>query len=121
MKELDGVDNNIEQSQETVQPATVVARADLAEAHSLASQLINVLHEVPEGDLVGEILANALKLLRDQTNRGDIKLIDKSLKELRYAMKIFAPIGTFARSASSAAPGPWSRTRTTSKPPSSPR
>jgi len=91
MKELDGVDNNIEQSQETVQPATVVARADLADVHSLASQLINVLHEVPEGDLVGEIVANALKLLRDQTNRGDIKLIDKSLKELRYAMKVFAP------------------------------
>jgi uncharacterized protein (TIGR00730 family) len=91
MKELDGADNNIEQSQETAQPATVVARADLADVHSLASQLINVLHEVPEGDLVGEIVANALKLLRDQTNRGDIKLIDKSLKELRYAMKIFAP------------------------------
>ena len=91
MKELDGIDNNIEESQETVQPATVVARADLADVHALASQLINVLHEVPEGDLVGEIVANALKLLRDQTNRGDIKLIDKSLKEFRYAMKIFAP------------------------------
>lgn len=91
MKELDAVDNNIEQSQETVEPATVVPRADLADVHALASQLISVLHEVPEGDLVGEILGNALKLLRDQTNRGDIKLIDKSIKELRYAMKIFAP------------------------------
>ena len=30
--------------------------------------------------MVGEIVANALKLLRDQTNRGDIKLIDKSLQ-----------------------------------------
>ena len=91
MKELDGIENNIEESQETVQPATVVARADLADVHSLASQLINVLHDVPEGDLIGEIVANALKLLRDQTNRGDIKLIDKSLKEFRYAMKVFAP------------------------------
>ena len=41
--------------------------------------------------MVGEIIANALKLLRDQTNRGDIKLIDKSFKELRYALKVFAP------------------------------
>ena len=41
--------------------------------------------------MVGEIVANALKLLRDQTNRGDIKLINVSLKELRYALKIFAP------------------------------
>jgi uncharacterized protein (TIGR00730 family) len=91
MKELDGVDNNLEQSQETTQPPTIVPRADLADVHALASQLINVLHEVPEGDLVGEIVASALKLLRDQTNRGDIKLIDKSLKELRYALKVFAP------------------------------
>ena len=41
--------------------------------------------------MVGEIVANALKLLRDQTNRGDIKLLNKSLKELRYALKVFAP------------------------------
>jgi uncharacterized protein (TIGR00730 family) len=46
---------------------------------------------VPDGDMVGEILETALKLLRDQTNRADVKLINKSLKELRYAMKVFAP------------------------------
>ena len=32
-----------------------------------------------------------MKLLRDRTNRGDIKLIAKSLAELRYALKMFAP------------------------------
>jgi uncharacterized protein (TIGR00730 family) len=53
--------------------------------------LLNALASVPDGDMVGEIVANALKLLRDQTNRGDIKLINKSFKELRYALKIFAP------------------------------
>jgi len=41
--------------------------------------------------MVAEIVANGLKLLRDQTNRGDIKLINKSFKELRYALKVFAP------------------------------
>src|SRR5205809_1234562 len=41
--------------------------------------------------MVGEIVANAIKLLRDQTNRGDVKLINKSFKELRYALKVFAP------------------------------
>ena len=51
----------------------------------------DALHHVPDGDLVGEIVANALKLLRDQTNRGDVSFIDKSFKELRYALKIFAP------------------------------
>ena len=93
MKEADTVDNNnnLEQSQETTEPPVVVSRAKLGRVHELASQLIDALQEVPEGDLVGEIVANALKLLRDRTNRGDIKLIDKSFKELRYALKVFAP------------------------------
>ena len=91
MKEADALDNNIEQSQESVQPPTQVSREDLTEVHAAASTLIQKLQDVPDGDLVGEIIANALKLLRDQTNRGDIKLIDKSFKELRYALKIFAP------------------------------
>lgn len=91
MKESDGIDNDTEQSQETTQSPTVLSRDDLGRVHELASQLMNALQEVQEGDLVGEIVANALKLLRDQTNRGDIKLIDKSFKELRYALKVFAP------------------------------
>src|ERR1043166_1365560 len=81
----------LEQSQETIAPATVVSRADLDGVHKAASRLIEELARVPDGDMVGEIVANALKLLRDQTNRGDIKLINKSYKELRYALKIFAP------------------------------
>jgi uncharacterized protein (TIGR00730 family) len=91
MKEADALDNNIEQSQESVQAPTRVSREDLGEVHAAASELISKLQDVPDGDLVGEIIANALKLLRDQTNRGDIKLIDKSFKELRYALKVFAP------------------------------
>src|SRR4051812_26165106 len=91
MRETDNIDNNLEQSQETVQPAHRVSREDLSEVHAIASDLITKLQEVPEGDLVGEIIANSLKLLRDQTNRGDMKLINKSFKELRYALKIFAP------------------------------
>ena len=91
MKEADALDNNIEQSQESVAAPTQVSREDLGGVHAAASDLIAKLHDVPDGDLVGEIIANALKLLRDQTNRGDIKLIDKSFKELRYALKVFAP------------------------------
>src|SRR3954464_10116190 len=91
MKELDTADNNIEQSQETTEAPTIVSRADLTQVHAMASGLIEALRAVPQGDLVGEIIANALKLLRDETNRGDVKLIDKSFKELRYALKVFAP------------------------------
>src|SRR4051812_27905306 len=91
MREIDNIDNNLEQSQETVQPPHMASREELSDVHAIAADLITKLQEVPEGDLVGEIIANALKLLRDQTNRGDVKLIDKSFKELRYALKIFAP------------------------------
>jgi len=91
MKEVDQADGNLEQSQESTQPATVLDRDDLADVHRAGNDLLTALSCVPDGDMVGEIIANALKLLRDQTNRGDIKLINKSFKELRYALKIFAP------------------------------
>src|SRR5215207_5384280 len=91
MKEIDTQDNNIEQSQESTEAPPQVSRDDLAAVHDLAAPLIAGLGNLPNGDLVGEIIANALKLLRDETNRGDIKLIDKSFKELRYALKVFAP------------------------------
>jgi uncharacterized protein (TIGR00730 family) len=91
MKEVDGIDNNMEQSQESTEASPRVARDDLQAVHELAAPLIHELASLPNGDLVGEIIANALKLLRDDTNRGDIKLIDKSFKELRYALKVFAP------------------------------
>ncbi len=90
MERSDGTED-IEQSQETTEEPHTISRADLAGAHELADQLIDQLKTVPHGDLVGEIIANALKLLRDHTNRGDIKLINKSFKELRYALKVFAP------------------------------
>jgi uncharacterized protein (TIGR00730 family) len=82
---------NVEQSQESIAAAPHISREQLDGVHKIASQLIDELRNIPEGDLVGEIVANALKLLRDNTNRGDIKLINKSYKELRYALKIFAP------------------------------
>src|SRR3954464_2780912 len=93
MKQADTANDaeNVEQSQETIAPPPDVSRQQLDGVHKAASFLIEELREIPEGDLVGEIIANALKLLRDNTNRGDIKLINKSYKELRYALKIFAP------------------------------
>ncbi len=90
---MTGFDGNedTEQSQEPTEEAHVVSRADLAAVQEPAQRLIDQLRDLPDGDLVGEIIDNALKLLRDKTNRGDIKLMNKSLKELRYALKIFAP------------------------------
>ena len=59
--------------------------------HEAGLQLLRALEAVPEGDIVSEVVATALKLLRDGTNRGDLKLVNASLKEMRYALKVFAP------------------------------
>ena len=92
MKEAESIGNHVvEQSQETAQAGHALGRAELDGVHRAATQLLTELSRVVDGDLVGEIVASALKLLRDQTNRGDVKLIDKSLQELRYALKVFAP------------------------------
>src|SRR5213075_1456944 len=42
-------------------------------------------------DLVGDIIENALKLLNDVEARGDVRVIQTAVRELRYAFKLFAP------------------------------
>lgn len=42
-------------------------------------------------DLVEEIIVNALKLLTDVKDRGDVRVIRTALSELRYAFRLFAP------------------------------
>lgn len=91
LNERDNPVNNLEQSQETREAAKPVSQDKLSEILTLAEPMMASLAHHPDGDLVAEIIDNALKLLRDQTNRGDVKLINKSFKELRYALKVFAP------------------------------
>jgi uncharacterized protein (TIGR00730 family) len=42
-------------------------------------------------DLVEDIIENALKLLKDVEHRGDVRVIQTALRELRYSFKLFAP------------------------------
>ncbi len=42
-------------------------------------------------ELIEEMIVTALKIARDQMGVADLKLINRSLKELRYAAKVFAP------------------------------
>ena len=90
-KTQDSFAENLEQTQESTQKPVVVSKQDLTTVYHLADRLRKELDKVADGDMVGEIIETALKLLRDQTNRADVKLINKSLKELRYALKVFAP------------------------------
>ena len=82
---------DMEQASESMTAPTAVTRSDYSQLLPMAQQLIDELRNVDDGDLVGDMIATCLKLLRDGTNRGDLKLLDKSLKELRYALKVFAP------------------------------
>jgi uncharacterized protein (TIGR00730 family) len=43
------------------------------------------------GDLIEQIKESADKLAFDQTSRGDLKILSRTLRELRYAFKVFRP------------------------------
>jgi len=45
----------------------------------------------PEDEYVREMVETCLRLLRDRTRLGDVKLLNAALRELRYAFKVFAP------------------------------
>ena len=42
-------------------------------------------------DLVGDLIEQSLKLLHDVEDRGDVRVIQTAVRELRYAFKLFAP------------------------------
>lgn len=42
-------------------------------------------------DLIAKIKESADKLAIDQTSRGDLKILSRTLRELRYAFKVFTP------------------------------
>ena len=46
---------------------------------------------VNNADLIEEMLTTVVKLGLENDERGDLKLINMALKELRYASKIFIP------------------------------
>jgi uncharacterized protein (TIGR00730 family) len=45
----------------------------------------------PVQDLIALIKESADRLAEDQTSRGDLKLLSRALRELRYAFKVFSP------------------------------
>jgi uncharacterized protein (TIGR00730 family) len=66
-------------------------------------------------ELVEEMIMTALKMARDRMNVADLKLMNRSLKEMRYAAKVFAPYHQFRKvavfgSARTAAEAPEAKT-----------
>ncbi|MBW3542248.1 MAG: LOG family protein [Planctomycetes bacterium] len=65
------------------------APPDVSEADVLPTEHSTTLTE--HADLIAEIKETADKLARDQATRGDLKILSRALKELRYAFKVFTP------------------------------
>ena len=53
-------------------------------------QLVTDASPNPNADLIAEIVTTALKLHRDNPTRGDLKLVNTALKEMRYSMLVFS-------------------------------
>lgn len=60
------------------------------EAFEELHEEIQEYHPPSDEQLVQQIKETADKLLRDQASRGDIKLLNTALKELRYSFKVFS-------------------------------
>jgi len=50
-----------------------------------------VAQNMPTEDLINRIKESADKLARDGSSRGDLKILSRTLRELRYAFKVFTP------------------------------
>ena len=48
-------------------------------------------------ELIEEMIVTALKMARDKMGTGDLKLISRSLKEMRYAAKVFSAYRQFRK------------------------
>jgi uncharacterized protein (TIGR00730 family) len=48
-------------------------------------------------DLVEDVIENALKLLNDVEHRGDVRVIQTAVRELRYSFKLFAPFAQYRK------------------------
>ena len=53
--------------------------------------LIALQGEHPDQDLIGDIMLTALRMVRDGTTRGELKILAAAVRELRYAFNIFRP------------------------------
>ncbi len=53
-------------------------------------ELVDLAGDGPNQDLIFELVTTVLKLYRDKAGRGDLKLVNTALKEMRYSIRVFA-------------------------------
>ena len=57
----------------------------------LINSLAQIYSTLETEALLREILTTVIKLSRESKDRGDLKLVNNALKELRYSFKVFSP------------------------------
>ena len=62
-----------------------------AELDAAIAELVTRAGAVEHVDLVFEMIVSALRMARDGAARGDFKIANSALKEMRYAFHVFAP------------------------------
>src|SRR5689334_8195936 len=55
------------------------------------ADLVASLGDVRDGDLIFELVVSSLRFAMDRAQRGDLKMANAALKEMRYAFSVFAP------------------------------
>jgi uncharacterized protein (TIGR00730 family) len=66
-----------------------IALPNVSESDVLPTE--HLAHLTNQSTLIDEIKETADKLARDGATRGDLKILSRALKELRYAFKVFTP------------------------------
>lgn len=61
---------------------------------AMAAALVEQTGNAEDRDLIYEMVISALRLSRDHANRGDLKIANAALKEMRYAFHVFSPYRT---------------------------
>src|SRR3954467_5133466 len=59
----------------------------------LIAELVDVSGGHRDRDLVLEMVVSAIRMGREAADRGDLKLVNSALKELRYSFLVFEPYG----------------------------
>ena len=71
--------------------ARKIPTAEQAELRRRVEELIQFKGGGHNEAEVADIIENALKLMRDVVDRGDVRVIQTAVRELRYAFRLFAP------------------------------
>jgi hypothetical protein len=73
------------------QEAPARTSPDSAARNAAIEEFLDRFADVPDRDLLAEMIITVARLARDECGRGELKILNSALKELRYAFKVFAP------------------------------